>query len=432
MKAKIVLIGAGSRSFGLGQIADILRCKELRGRGVTLALVDENAQALELMTRVAERAKGFFQTDIELESHTDRTRALPGAKYVIISVARKRYELWEQDFRIPLAYGFRHVLGENGGPGAIFHALRSFELVLPICRDVERFCPDAFVMNFTNPEARVLHAICHLTKVRAAGFCHGVFSAMQRISTYLQKPLEDLRVVSAGMNHFYCVLSVRDKAGTEYQPELVRRAAQDTSDTHNTLFRKFAEIYDVFTFPSEDHIGEYVSFGAEFHGIAWPYGRERRKVTLQEKVSEDFVREYADGKAPVDHPWIVNGSGELTVPVICDHELNRGSFRDAVNVLNSDGYIENLPRDIVVEVPATVDARGLHPMKVGAIPEAFAAFMRTQYTIHGLLTEAYRTQSRKLLLQALLLDPCVNSIVAAEKMLDEVLALQSEFLPTFQ
>jgi alpha-galactosidase len=428
---KIVLIGAGSRSFGMRQIADVMRCAELRGHGVTFALVDENPEALDVMTRVAKRLRQYRKTDVQIESCTDRRKALPGARYVIISVARKRYELWEQDFRVPLAYGFEHVLGENGGPGALFHALRSFELVLPICRDVERLCPRALVMNFTNPESRVLHAVCHLTKVRAAGFCHGVFGIMNWISERLRKSLVDLRIVSGGMNHFYCVLSVTDKRGREYLPKLVKMAAQDVSDKHNVLFRKFAEIYGVLTYPSEDHIGEYVSFGAEFAGIAWPYGRERRKVTLKEKAPDDWLRDYAAGKAPVDHPLVVNGSQELTVPIICDMEFDRGAFREAVNVLNTGGYIENLPRDIVVEVPATVDAKGLHPMKIGAIPEAFAAFMSPQYAIHGLLTEAYRTHSKKLLLQALLLDPCVNSLTAAEKMLDEMLELQSDFLPEF-
>lgn len=429
---KIVLIGAGSRSFGLNQVADVMRCAELRGRGVTLALVDDNPDALALMMRVAERVREYRKSDVLIESHADRRKALPGAKYVIVSVARKRYELWEQDFRVSLAHGFRNVLGENGGPGALFHALRSFELVLPICRDVERLCPRALVMNFTNPEARVLHAICHLTGVRAAGFCHGVFDVMNWISARLGQPRQDLRIVSAGMNHFYCVLSVKDKRGREHLPKLVEIAAQDTSKPHNVLFRKFAEIYGVLTYPSEDHIGEYVSFGAEFAGVAWPYGQERRKATLQEKGADDWLRDYADGKAPVDERRVVAGSGELTVPVICDMELNRGAFREAVNVLNTGGYVQNLPRDVVVEVPATVDAKGLHPMKVGALPEAFAAFMRPQYAIHGLLTEAYRTHSKKLLLQALLLDPCVNSITAAEKMLDEMLELQSEFLPVFK
>ena len=428
---RIILIGAASRSFGLGQIIDVLRCPDLRGRSVTLALVDGDAAALDLMTRVAQRARSHLQTDVQLESHTDRRAALPGADYVITAVARRRYELWEQDYRVPLAYGFHHVLGENGGPGALFHALRSFELIIPICRDVERLCPDALVMNFTNPEARVLHAISHLTRVKAAGFCHGVFGAMARICKYLGKDEEELDIVSAGMNHFYCILKVWEKStGVDLLPQAVQMAAEDASAP--PVFRTFAQVYDVFTFPSDDHIGEYLTFGAEFHGALWPYGRERRKVRLQEAPEPDYLTEYATGKRPADDPKITAGSHELTVPIICDIELKRDSYRPAVNVLNREGYIENLPRHSAVEVPARVDAEGIHPLHVGALPESFAAFIRPQCTIHDLLTEAYRTGSRKLLLQALLLDPNVNSVRNAERMLDEMLNLQSEFLPRFQ
>jgi alpha-galactosidase len=429
---KIVLIGAGSRSFGLGQVVDVMWSRELRGRGVTFTLVDENAEALDQMTRVARRVKKLAKTDIKIESTTDRRTALPGANYVVIAVARKRFDLWEQDFRVPLAYGFNHVLGENGGPGAVFHALRSFGLIIPICRDVEKLCPDALVLNFTNPEARVLHAICHLTRVKAIGICHGVFGALDRVSKYVGKPEKDLDIISAGMNHFYCILRVKDrKTGKNLLPMVLKKAANDMSHGNSPIFRKFAQIFDVFTFPSEDHIGEYLAFGSEFHGTAWPYGREKNMVHVKDVVPRDVFAEYAAGKRPLNDPAIPRASYEHTVPIICDIELDRGTLRPAVNVLNTGGYIENLPRDVVVEIPGRADAQGVHPLSVGAIPEAFAAFMRPQFTIHGLVTEAYRTRSKKLLLQALLLDPCVNSITRAEKMLDEMLKLQSEFLPSF-
>jgi len=117
--------------------------------------------------------------------------------------------------------------------------------------------------------------------------------------------------------------------------------------------------------------------------------------------------------------------------VICAVELDREERFDAVNVLNTEGYIENLPRTAVIEIPATADGDGLHPIAVGPLPEAPAAYIRTQLSIQRLITEAYRRKSKNLLLQALLLDPVVNSVVEAEKMLDEMLELQKEFLPEF-
>lgn len=429
---KIVLIGAGSRSFGRGQIADILQAPELRGHQVTLALVDQDERALDTMAALAERIKVHTGADVKLESTTDRRQALPGADYVITAVARQRMPLWEQDFRVPLAYGFRHCLGENGGPGALFHALRSLELVIPICRDIEALCPDALLLNFTNPEARVLHAICHLTTVRAAGICHGVFSALNAISRYLERPWEELDIISAGMNHFYYVLQVKDKAtGEDLLGEVRRRILADTSGRVPPLYRKMLEIFDMVTYMSDDHIGEYVSYGAEFGGVKWRYGQEVRPVPLHETPSpQPTLEEYATGQRPLDD-WVLRRSGEITVPMICDIEFDRGNWRPAVNVLNRDLYISNLPASGVVEVPAVVDAQGIHPLKVGPLPEPVAAMIRTQFSIIELVTEAYRTRDKRLLLQALLLDPVVNSITAAEKLLDYMLALQAEYLPSF-
>ena len=428
---KIVLIGAGSHSFGRGQIVDILGAPELRGRQVRLTLVDHDEAALELMLRLAERIKAHSGSDVVLEGTTDRRKALPGADYVITAVARKRMQLWEQDFRVPLAYGFRHCLGENGGPGAVFHALRSLELVIPICRDIEALCPQALLLNFTNPEARVLHAILHLTRVRAVGICHGVFSALTLISRLLQRPVEELDIVSAGMNHFYTILRIVDKrTGENLWDELVAKGPADEAAAARPLWKKMLEVFGVFSYPSDDHIGEYLSFGSDYGGIKWHYGLESRHLMVQDPPPLPGLAAYASGQLPLDDV-VLRPTTEITVPMICDIELDRGLWRPAVNVLNTEGYIANLPRDGVVEVPAMVDARGVHPQHVGALPEPFAAMIRTQFSIISLVTEAYRTRSKKQLLQALLMDPVVGSVTAAEKLLDDMLALQSEFLPTF-
>ncbi|MHC4561588.1 MAG: family 4 glycosyl hydrolase [Planctomycetota bacterium] len=425
----IVLIGAGSGSFGRGQLADLLGSDELTARDMTLWLVDTNEAALTKMTAVARQMAEHFGRNVALKATTDRREALPAADYVIVAVSVRRMELWEQDYRVPLSFGFKHVLGENGGPGAVFHALRSFELIIPICRDMEQLCPQAKLLNFTNPEARVLHAARTLTKVDAYGFCHGVFYAIDKLAGYLDRPAEQLDIVSAGMNHFFSILKCVDKqTGDNLLPTAVAKAAAEDGP-HLQLFRHVARIYGIFLFPSDDHIGEYLSFGSEFHGLRWSYGLESRKLSPTDTPQPDALAEYVAGDRPADDAEVLRPSGESVVPIIADLEFGRDARHSAVNVLNDQGYIDNLPRDTVVEVPCRVSAGRIQPEHVGEIPRTLAAFMQPQCEILRLLTEAYRTQSKTLLLQALLLDPVVDSIVRAERMLDCMLELQSKFLP---
>jgi len=424
---KIAIIGAGSRCFGAGMIKDILQADELKGYDLTLTLSDIDNYALGQMTQLAERIKDRTGADAQIKQTVDRKEALDGADYIISAVEVARMPLWEQDFRVPLAYGFKHPLGENGGPGALFHALRSLNQVIPICRDIEQICPDALFLNFTNPESRVLHGICHLTKVKAAGLCHGVFSAMYAISRYLDKPLDELHIVSAGMNHFYCIQSVVDKlTGKELLDTLLEKVVLDDTPGVAKLFKKMVEIFGMFTYPSDDHIGEYLSFGAEYTGVKWPYGQEDRAVVMSKPVEDVPV-----GQMELTEDFM-RPSTELAVPIICDIEFNRGCFRPAVNVINTEGFIPNLPAHAVVEVPATADSSGIHPLTVQPVIEPIAAFMRTQYSIHALVTEAFKTGSKKLLLQALLLDPVVNSISGAQGLLDDMLELQKDYLPVFE
>jgi alpha-galactosidase len=324
-------------------IIDFLRAEELRGRALNLWLVDVDPRALDRMHRFAERVKAHVDSDIALHATTDRAKALPGASYVLTAVSIRRYELWEQDFRVPLSYGFRHPLGENGGPGALFHALRSLKLVMPICRDIEQLCPHALLLNFTNPEARVLDAILHLTGVHAVGLCHGVFSAIRFIADYLGRPVGSFEVTSAGMNHFYAVLKAIDReTGEDLLPGLLERLRDDDSYPPS-VWKKLVDVFGWLTYKSDDHIGEYLSFGAEFAGIKWHYGLESRPVGTPRAGPSFTVDPYLDGK-PLDERAL-RRSGEIAVPVVCDIELDRRRRHDAVNVLNSEGYIENLHRE---------------------------------------------------------------------------------------
>ena len=426
-KVKIVLIGAGSASFGRGTLADVMECGDLKSHDCTIVLVDIDEEALNKMAGLAELIRDHYESSVKIEKTTDRTEALPGADFVIISVTQKRYELWEQDFRVPIAHGFRNVLGENGGPGALFHALRNYEIVLPICRDIEKLCPNALVLNFTNPESRILMAMTHLTKIKAVGLCHGVLEARRRAAQLLERNLDDLNIITGGLNHFFWLLKVEDAHTGE---DLLSELRQKAMESSPPLVRKMVEVFDFFTYPSDDHIGEYLSFSHEFTGLLWHYGGESRKVPRESSDSEDWRDAYLSGKRSVDRN-LVRPGGEIAVDIIADILGDKGKWEPSVNVLNTGNYVENLPTDAVVEVPAIVDANGVHPEQVGLLPEALAAFCRTQVSIQILLIEAYRQHSKKLLLQALLLDPVVDGFERAEQLLDYMLELQKDYLPSF-
>ncbi|HOX37856.1 MAG TPA: alpha-glucosidase/alpha-galactosidase [Candidatus Brocadiia bacterium] len=434
MAIKITLIGAGSHSFGRGTIADVLSCRELGEAGAKLVLADVDEAALARMHGLAARMKEHFRSPISIESTTDRHAALAGADFVVISVAVRRMELWEQDFRVPLAFGFKHVLGENGGPGALFHALRSYELVVPLCREIEAICPDATVFNFTNPESRVCMAISKLTSLKFVGICHGVSGGRGFVSRILERPEEELDMITGGLNHFFWFLKIADAAtGEDLYPELVARLRGAKADMCPRLTRRMLDLFGLLMFPSDDHIGEYVSFAYEDLGLRWHYGRECRSVPRPDGAlkPESQPVNWSDANVPLDES-VLRPSGEHAVPMIRDIVTDSRRWWPSVNVSNTGLYVGNVAEDAIVEVPAEVDGRGVHPQKVGPLPEALAAMCSLQISIQKIIVEAYAKRSKKLLLEALLLDPVVDSAQRAGQLLDAMLELQKDYLPRFE
>jgi alpha-galactosidase len=450
---KIVLIGAGSREFSRAVIHDLALERQLhQSRDLEVRLVDIDRGSLDLMHGYARRCAETAGARIAFSATTERERALEGADFVLISVAVKRMELWEQDFRVPLAFGAPHIYGENGGPGAAFHTLRNLKIVMPVCRDIERLCPGAWVLNFTNPEARMLTGILSLTRLHAIGLCHGFHSFQSLAAKVLQRPLETLDVRTAGMNHFYTYYRIAERGtGRDLVPEFERRLDADAG-LLPPLTRYLWKTFGMLGYVSEHHIGEYVRFADEFTGRLWEFGIEHRKVhpaeqgvdgrlvfeawrhkidveTYRERGIAAAERDALTGTTPLRREDL-RASGELAIPVIADIVLDRKMLRQAVNVLNTEGYIENLDREGCIEVPATADAGGVHPEKVGRLPEGFAALVRQQQSIQRLVVKAFAERSRKLLLQALLMDPASPAgATQTERMMDALLELQAAYLP---
>mgnify|MGYP005848477637 CR=1 FL=1 len=438
---KVVLIGAASTSFGPRMIGDAVLTPELRGS--TLALVDIDGERLKVMEAYAKRVNEATGAGLNIEAHTDRTKALPGAEFVITSIAIKRDELWKQDFQIPLRYGIKQVLGENGGPGGLSHSLRNIPVILAIARDVEKLAPKALLMNFTNPESRICLALSRYTNVRFAGLCHGIGMAYDSVSTITGIPADDLRAVAAGLNHFVWLLDLRRKSTGEDVYPILKAADQTYDPTYYPLTRKMLRLYGLYPHPSDDHIGEYLSFAAEYcglHGYDFARADEWRERGWQQLLR--IVR----GEDPVPMPEEAGGSaeermlegrprltksGEFAFDIIASIVANRQAFIEAVNIRN-DGLIANLPDWAVVEVPAVAGADGLKGVQVGALPAGIAALLSPQVHVQDLVVEAAVHGSRELALQAMLADPMVQSAEAAEKCLDELLSVHREYLPQFK
>ena len=430
-QVKVVLIGAGSGSFGRGTLADLMSSRELRGAAeLTIALVDIDEVALAAMHGFAEKLREYHGSSARLEATSDRREALRGADYVITAVSRKRNELWTQDFHVPLAYGFRHPLGECGGPGAAFHTLRSLHLVVPICQDMEELCPGALLLNFTNPESRVCLGVTRLTGIRAVGLCHGPMTTHQVVARILGRRPEEVEITVGGINHFHWVTQITEvTTGESLLGEFDGRMAEGQHGL-GPLTRFCYETFGRLPFPSENHIAEYLPFGYEFVGP--DYLKYAAHVEAANSGPTPSVKEriaaVARGEAPLTAD-LAGPTSELAVPIIAGIETGRERRFVSSNVPNAGGAVSNLPEEAIVEVPVVASAEGVRPVPAGALPDAVAALCRLQVAIQELLVQAYAERSKELLYQALLLEPTVDDSRRAREMMEEMLRLQQPYLP---
>jgi alpha-galactosidase len=421
---KIVLIGAGSASFGLASLRDVVLSPELRGS--TLALVDVNEPAVETMARLARRMSDAAGADLEVERTTDRREALPGAGFVVISVERERERLWELDYRVPLEFGIRQVIGENGGPGGLFHSLRNIPPILEIARDVEALCPDALVINFSNPMSRICLALSRYARLKFVGLCHGIHNHLPRLGRIMGHDPADLEPKAAGINHMTWILDLRSKeTGEDLYPRL-REGARTYDPGYLPLDRYLFERFGLFPSPADNHPGEYLAYGWEFCDPNGPdlAGGRRHREELWARIERVLA-----GDEPVER-LLERRSGERAVPIICATLTGRDGYEWAVNIPNR-GEIANLPTGAIVEVPAMVSTWGVKGLHVGDLPEGPAALIRTQLGVQELVVTAAVTGDRRVALQALLADPVVPSARAAEATLDALLRLQADYLPRF-
>jgi alpha-galactosidase len=396
-----------------------------------LALAEEKTRALLAVS-----------PGITIEATGDLETALTGADYIITSCETNRWAFWLQDLKIPEKYGVYQPMSENGGPGGIAHGLRSIKLLGGIAREMERLCPRAWIMNFTNPMSYVCTYLNKYTSIRTLGFCHQVHGTFGVIAEQLGFEPGELQVITGGVNHFNWLVDIRRRGTSEsYLAEFLRRV-QDSEwwlTKHTNVPRQEFTLEVLKTFGAypvgyDDHVIEYLPFFYERD--EWEaHGYESFEGKLRQNLAEDNVslkvvtlqgHNTANYPFPVDdtHPYYA----EKPTAVIEALETNEPLYLDALNILNR-GSIDNLPADAIVDIPALVvggEARGIH---VGPLPLGAMELCRRQITQHELISRAAAEGDASLVEQALCLDPYVRSITQARNIWRDYRAEFGEWLP---
>jgi alpha-galactosidase len=296
LPTKIVVIGAASASFGVSSLASLMRSERLRGS--RLALVDRNAERLALIGRLAGRLNREWQAAMTVTTHT-----LDGAACVVLSIeVPPREALWRSDWEIPLKYGVRAPHSENGGPGGFAHAARNIGPVMEIAHDMEQACPDAWLINFTNPMMRICRAVSRYSRIRVLGLCHQIHVGYQIAGLMLadhlgfegMEPFTDteevpssqrprlamrrkakprLDLLAAGLNHFTWMLALHDRqTGEDLYPRFAERwAGYDPS--FEPLTRRLYQAFGLFPVSGDGHLCEYLPWVS--HPTTRPWERFR-------------------------------------------------------------------------------------------------------------------------------------------------------------
>ncbi|NIK76188.1 alpha-galactosidase [Paenibacillus castaneae] len=457
-KLKIALIGAGSVSFALGALQDMVLSPRFKNEvELEIALMDIDQDNVNRTYRYASEMFKAFNHNANLWQTTNLEDALTKSDFAIVAIEVDRYFYWSQDFHIPRRFGSKQIYGENGGPGSMFHTLRNLGPMLEIARMMEKVCPDAWFINYTNPEAKLVEAVSKLTSIKIVGLCHGLDMGIDQIAEFLERKPEEIGVEGGGLNHFGFFTKIWDKAtGEDLYPlfhEKEKQANRLAQFDHMALSRTMYHTYGYYPYPGTNHCGEYVSYAEDFYaGLSLQYRYNPIKEKLWDKDSRTPEFVYSASGNTLDkglfanihtqESWVeqaytfnretVQGSNEYAIPIIeaifFDDEVQINS----VNLPNK-GAIKGLPDDMVVETQAIVNGRGitLKPMTV-ELPTAIIGTIHIQGTIHKLLLEAFEENSKTKLLQAVLLDPQAPTYYQACAMIDEMCVLQKDILPKLE
>ncbi len=441
MSLKITMLGAGS-GFVVSIARELVEHKLFDG--CEFCLMDIAEERLEVARQQVQKIIDGGDNKINVKVTTSQAESLDGADYVISSCEAARYPNWVKDLRIPARHGVKQVKGENGGPGGMIHGVRNCCLYQGILTDMEKYCPEAWLMNFTNPMSILCTYFKNYSPIKALGYCHQVHGSFGVIAEMLGMAPGELEVISAGNNHLNWLFDVRRRGtGKSYMSEFlaqVRESKYWKEHFPNVPPQNFTlemlNTFEMYPIGYDDHIIEYFPcFWEEhewaergFESLADKYEELANRKVHMLKENSLLGADYKKPPFPVDplHPYYAEKPCETIVAL----ETNTPTYIDSINILNN-GAVTNLPPDVIMDVPALVIGGEVRSIHVGELPPGPHEICRRQIALHELIAQAAHEGSDSLAIQALCLDPYVNSVTQAKAIWKDFRSEFKEYLTTF-
>lgn len=435
---KFAFIGAGSLGFTTSCVRDLLTFPAFKES--EFMLMDTNAENLKWI-------EGIVNTIIEkmdcpkcvVKTTMDRAEALKDADGVLCTVFNGDIEIWQYDITIPKKYGVDINVGDTRSVSGIFRALRNIPLMLDICRDIEKYCPNAVFLNYTNPMAMLCGAMQKYSNVEVTGLCHSVQGTIKMLSEWLDVPYDEITYLCKGVNHqaFYTVL---EHNGVDLYPKL--RETLKTPEMYNKeqvrneMFLKLG----YYVTESSGHASEYNQWFRKrpdliekycTTGTNWNPGEHAFSLNLRKDRKANPEKQYKDW---YENPFDKNKSAEYAADIFNARIGDGKPFIFNGNVINHNS-IPNLPADACVEVPVVADRMGFKTTIAGPLPDNLAILVNTTARIENLVIEAAMKKSKDLVYQAVYMDPLSSAVCSLDEiknMCDELFEINKDFLGDYK
>ncbi|MDD2710479.1 MAG: alpha-galactosidase [Verrucomicrobiae bacterium] len=437
--AKIVFIGAGSFGFTRSLIRDILTFPLLENS--TLTLMDIDPERLDFAKRAAERiiAEGHYPAKVV--ATLNRREALKGADAVLVTILAGAVDIWRHDIEIPKKYGVDMNVGDTRSVAGVFRALRTIPVMLGICRDMEELCPNAILLNYTNPMAMLCRAMQRTSKIKVTGLCHSVQGTAEMLARWIGAKNEEVVYTAAGINHQAWYLRF-DWKGKDAYPLIHQAVTRNKKVYEEEVVRNEMFLHlGYYVTESSGHNSEYNWWFRKrpdlikkycLRGTSWNPGEHAfilKHYLRQERTwKRETAKWFADKKA------LDLKRGHEYAASIINAYMGGNPFEFNGNVPNT-GLIPNLPQQACVEVPVIANRKGFNPLHVGPLPPQCAAMNNVSVSVEEMAVEAALTGDPTLVFHSICFDPlsaAVLSLAEIRKMTNEMLAKNRKYLPQFK